>query len=279
MMLTPRPMRGAITIKYTEINNFDKVGALNEERGRRQVTIEILKSIARHGQVFTLEQLHRQTGTPKSVLSVMLSRWEDRGFVERIERGKYLIIPLASEKGKYTLHEFVIASHLVRPSAIAYWSALHYHGLTEQIPMTVFVQTTARKKNNQLEVFGVDYRIVRVKPEKFFGFAKEWIEETQVTVTDREKTLDRLPRQTRIRGRDRRGCKGAGERIAGPRDPEPVRPDDREQRCCPEARLSERAYGNSTGSAAPDIQELPPPRSYDAAPGRERSEVAAGHQH
>jgi len=153
------------------------------------VTIEILKSIARNGQVFTLEQLHRQTEIPKSVLSVMLSRWEDRGFVERIERGKYLIIPLESEKGKYTLHEFVIASHLVRPSAIAYWSALHYHGLTEQIPITVFVQTTARKKKNQLEVFGVDYRIVRVKPEKFFGFKKEWIEETPVTVTDREKTV------------------------------------------------------------------------------------------
>jgi len=153
------------------------------------VTIEILKSIARNGQVFTLEQLHRQTEIPKSVLSVMLSRWEDRGFVERIERGKYLIIPLESEKGKYTLHEFVIASHLVRPSAIAYWSALHYHGLTEQIPITVFVQTTARKKKNQIEVFGVDYRIVRVKPEKFFGFKKEWIEEISVTVTDREKTV------------------------------------------------------------------------------------------
>lgn len=182
-------MASAITIMYTEINNFDKVGVLNVERERRHVTIEILKSIARHGQVFTLEQLHRQTEIPKSVLSVMLSRWEDRGFVERIERGKYLIIPLASEKGRYTLHEFVIASHLVRPSAIAYWSALHYHGLTEQIPTTVFVQTTARKKNSQLEVFGVNYRIVRVKPEKFFGFAKEWIEETPVTVTDREKTV------------------------------------------------------------------------------------------
>ena len=119
----------------------------------------------------------------------MLSRWEDRGFVERIERGKYLIIPLESVKGKYTLHEFVIASHLVQPSAIAYWSALHYHGLTEQIPITVFVQTTARKKKNQLEVFGVDYRIVRVKPEKFFGFKKEWVEETPIIVTDREKTV------------------------------------------------------------------------------------------
>ena len=188
-MLTPLPCEGTITMKYTEINNFDKVGVLNVERERRHVTIEILKSIARNGQVFTLEQLHRQTEIPKSVLSVMLSRWEDRGFVERIERGKYLIIPLESEKGRYTLHEFVIASHLVRPSAIAYWSALHYHGLTEQIPITVFVQTTARKKKNQLEVFGVDYRIVRVKPEKFFGFKREWIEEIQVTVTDREKTL------------------------------------------------------------------------------------------
>lgn len=174
---------------YTEINNYDKVGVLHEDGEGKAVTIEILKSIARDGQVFTLEQLHRRTQIPKNVLSVMLSRWEDRGFVERIERGKYLIIPLASEKGRYTLHEFVIASHLVQPAAIAYWSALHYHGLTEQIPATVFVQTTARKKNNRIEVFGVDYRIVRLKPEKFSGLRKEWIEEIPVAVTDREKTV------------------------------------------------------------------------------------------
>ena len=182
-------MASTITTMYTEINNFDKVGVQNEEHERQHVTIDILKSIGRYGQVFTFEQLYRQTDIPKSMLSVMLSRWEERGFVERIERGKYLIIPLASEKGKYTLHEFVIASHLVQPSAIAYWSALHYHGLTEQIPATVFVQTTARKKNSQLEVFGVNYRIARVKPEKFFGLEKEWIEETPVTVTDKEKTV------------------------------------------------------------------------------------------
>jgi len=153
------------------------------------MTIEILKSIARNGPVFTLDQLHWKTEIPKNVLSVTLSRWQERGFVERIERGKYLIIPLESEKGRYTLHEFVIASHLIQPSAIAYWSALNYHGLTEQIPTTVFIQTTARKKSSQIEVFGVNYRIVRVKPEKFFGLKKEWIEETPVTITDREKTV------------------------------------------------------------------------------------------
>ena len=80
------------------------------------------------------------------MLWVILSRMEEKGFIERIEKGKYLIIPLGSEKGKYTLHEFVIASYLVEPYAISYWSALHHYGLTEQIPTTVFVQTPARKK-------------------------------------------------------------------------------------------------------------------------------------
>jgi len=37
------------------------------------------------------------------MLWVILSRMEEKGFIERIEKGKYLIIPLGSEKGKYTL--------------------------------------------------------------------------------------------------------------------------------------------------------------------------------
>jgi predicted transcriptional regulator of viral defense system len=65
---------------------------------------------------------------------------------ERIEKGKYLTIPLGAKKGGYTINEFVIGSQLVKPAVIAYWSALNYHWFTEQIPNTVFIQTTARKK-------------------------------------------------------------------------------------------------------------------------------------
>ena len=109
--------------------------------------------------------------------------------LDRRYLGKYLIIPLGSEKGKYTLHEFVIASYLVNPYAISYWSALHHYGLTEQIPTTVFVQTPARKSKSAMEIFGVNYQIVRVREEKFFGIRKEWIEETSVGITDKEKTI------------------------------------------------------------------------------------------
>ncbi|OPX65740.1 hypothetical protein [Methanoregula sp. PtaB.Bin085] len=153
------------------------------------MTIEILKSMAKENQVFSFAQLYEKTHIKKEMLWVILSRMEEKGFIERIEKGKYLIIPLGSEKGKYTLHEFVIASYLVEPFAISYWSALHHYGLTEQIPNTVFVQTPARKKKNQMEIFGVNYQIVRVKEEKFFGVRKEWIEETPISITDKEKTI------------------------------------------------------------------------------------------
>jgi len=153
------------------------------------MTIEILKTMAKENQVFSFAQLYEKTHIKKEMLWVILSRMEEKGFIERIEKGKYLIIPLGSEKGKYTLHEFVIASYLVEPFAISYWSALHHYGLTEQIPNTVFVQTPARKKKSQMEIFGVNYQIVRVKEGKFFGVRKEWIEETPISITDKEKTI------------------------------------------------------------------------------------------
>ena len=45
-----------------------------------------------------------------------------------------MIIPLGAEKGKYTLNEFIIGSLLVTPYSVAYWSALNFYGMTEQIP-------------------------------------------------------------------------------------------------------------------------------------------------
>ena len=122
-------------------------------------------------------------------LRVILSRMEADGLVERLERGKYLVIPLSARKGGYTLNEFVIGSELVEPHAISYWSALNYHGLTEQIPNTVFVQTTSRKKKRDLNVFGVRYLIIKISESKFFGVEKVWIDNVSINITDKEKTI------------------------------------------------------------------------------------------
>jgi len=150
--------------------------------------ISLLEELAKR-KIFTIDDAKEISGIDKKILKVILLRLERRGWIERIEKGKYMIIPLGSKKGEYTLNEFLIGSLLVQPCIISYWSALNYYGFTEQIPSTVFIQTTSRKKKQEIEIFGVRYKIIRVNREKIFGIEKTWIEEEQITITDKEKTI------------------------------------------------------------------------------------------
>ncbi len=174
--------------------------------------INPIDKLAKLGNRFTFKGAQKALGTGYDITKVILSRLEKKGRIERVEKGKYIIIPLGAEKGKYTLHEFVIGAMLVKPYSVAYWSALHYYGLTEQIPMTVFIQTTARKKRQKLKILEVNYQIVRVKESKFFAFKTEWIEDSRVKITDKEKTvLDCLDKP--------KHCGGIIEAIKALRDP------------------------------------------------------------
>ena len=159
------------------------------QRKRGKSITSHIKNLMIDRKLITIEEMLRNHKSERKSLYVALSRLQKKGRIERIEKGKYMIIPLGAEKGKYTLNEFVIGSLLVKPYTIAYWSALHYYGLTEQIPNTVFIQTTTRKKNQIIEIFGVRYKIVKIKETKFFGIKKTWIEETQINITDKEKTI------------------------------------------------------------------------------------------
>ncbi len=149
----------------------------------------LLDKLAQMGQTFTINEALEASELKRESLRVILSRLEKKGWIERIEKGKYMLIPVGSEKGKYTLDEFVLASTLVKPYCVGYWSALNYHGFTEQIPTTVFVQTTSRKRWREKKIFGVDFKIVNLKKEKFFGKETFWSGGEKVNITDKEKTI------------------------------------------------------------------------------------------
>lgn len=109
-------------------------------------------------------------------------------WLDRLKSGTYLIVPLvAGETGEYTEHEFVIASHLADPMYISYWTALNYHGLTEQVPMTVFAATTNQVPDRNIH--GVGYTFVTVAAAKFFGYDSLAVDAHQVNVASVEKTL------------------------------------------------------------------------------------------
>ena len=156
----------------------------------------MLDKLARNGEIFTVDDPKKASGAKDEVVWVMLSRLEREGWIERLERGKYMIIPLGGKKGGYTVNEYIVASNLVDPYCISYWSALNYHGLTDQIPQTVLVQTTSRTKKRITNILGIDFQIVTLTQNKFFGIGKHWIEGKKISITNAEKTtvdcLDKL---------------------------------------------------------------------------------------
>lgn len=119
-----------------------------------------------------------------------LERLQSKGWIRRIRRGRFAVVPLSSGQDRSPqLHEFVVAMELVSPAVIAYWSALNHHGMTEQLPRTVFVATDHPVRRQPGDVLGVTYKIVSLRPDKVFGVIKDWIDEIPFSVTDREKTI------------------------------------------------------------------------------------------
>lgn len=151
---------------------------------------EFLITFAAKGKgIFTVEQAREFWGDPAYTTNV-LGRLENGGWLRRVERGTYVIVPLeAGPDRAWSESALVLASYLIEPAAIAYWSALHYWQMTEQIPRTVFVQSTSRKHQRKKEVLGVPYRFVTVVESKFFGVLEQTIDGQSISITDREKTL------------------------------------------------------------------------------------------
>ncbi|MBI4208979.1 MAG: hypothetical protein HY538_04655 [Deltaproteobacteria bacterium] len=164
--------------------------------------LELIRKLVGEGDlIFTVDRaraLAPAVGLSNSYVSEALHHLAKGGWVVRLHRGLYAIA--STVPGVTPAHDFEIAMALVNPAAISHWSALHHHGLTEQVPRTVFVLTTTDTEIPRLRgkriagrsgypMSHTTYQFVRVKPERFFGTEKVWIGETRVTITDPERTL------------------------------------------------------------------------------------------
>jgi predicted transcriptional regulator of viral defense system len=165
--------------------------------------VELVRKLAAQGDhIFSTgraREIAREVGLSADYVRQSLHHLTKSGWLVRLRKGLYAISPTVP--GVTPVHEFEIAMHLVEPAAIGLWSALHWHGLTDQVPAKVFVLTTtncpvprARGRKARLAVGGYPvgdtiYRFIQVKPERFFGTEKVWIGDARVTITDPERTL------------------------------------------------------------------------------------------
>ena len=155
--------------------------------------------------IFTLKEampVASRLGISEPYLRELLSRLVAGNWLIRLRNGLYA--GTGTLPGGGEIHSFAIATHLVTPSAISHWSAMSYHGLTEQIPQVVTAFTPKRfmtpdmrtsekqpsRSKQAWEIDGVRYEFTITKPEFYFGIQEVWIDQNfKVPITDKERTM------------------------------------------------------------------------------------------
>ena len=128
---------------------------------------------------FDMNDIESRFGHSFKNLNEILENLTAKGVLVRIERGIYVLNNYHNIRA--------LATFSCAGSAIAYWSALHHHGLTERFSNTVFVKTTRRKR--ETEILGTAVKYVTVKENKHLGITKEGYGDDSFSVTDVAMTL------------------------------------------------------------------------------------------
>ena len=129
--------------------------------------------------IFTLEEIKTIASSEFKNINEIIENLVHKKLLSRIERGKYCRYNFRDEN--------VIGCKLSEGSAIGYWSSLNKHGLTEQFPNSIFIQTTKRK--SEKSVFGVSYKFIQISKFKMTGIEQLGYGNHSYQMTDVEKTI------------------------------------------------------------------------------------------
>jgi len=144
---------------------------------------------AKEKRVFSIEDAIPYWSSPHQARKA-LSRLQRNGWIERLERGLYLIVPLeAGPERRWTEDPLVLAAQMAPEGVIAYWTASHYWGMTEQVPRTTFVQITNRRSRPKISLLGMRFQFVTIVWRKLFGETRQSGDGMEFKITDREKTI------------------------------------------------------------------------------------------
>ena len=127
-------------------------------------------------------------GLNRAETGKLLYRLAAKCWVQRLERGKYRLIPLeAGPEAQWAEHEYLVAAALIQPYYLAYATALSYYGYSERQPRPVWIATTRRKR--PVTIQGSTYRFVTVGENKFFGYTTLTLLDQPVQMAEREKAI------------------------------------------------------------------------------------------
>jgi predicted transcriptional regulator of viral defense system len=126
----------------------------------------------------------------RSSVNLTLSRLARKGWLRRLRRGVYAVVPLSSHSTEHPVEDpLAVAMQLFAPCYISGWSAAQHWGLTDQIFNSVVVYSARPQRRGTQVVAGVTYRVRRVRNEAIFGTARVWSGPAAIQMADVHRTV------------------------------------------------------------------------------------------
>ena len=127
---------------------------------------------------------------PKERVSKLLPYLASSGWLKRIKRGTYLLIPLeARSPTDWTENDWVIAAKIFDPAYIGGWSAANHWGFTDQLFNSTVVFTTHKVRNRNIQLGEFSFVVRTVKDSRFYGLQTMWKDQSKVMVSDPTRTI------------------------------------------------------------------------------------------
>lgn len=144
--------------------------------------------VVKYGQIVTFENIFSQAQSQWDYKQTknLLTKLVKNGWLIRIKRGLYAISEM-STRGFLSVSPYRVANLLVQDSYVSFESALHYHGMFDQL--TKGVKSVSLKAYHTTALQGIEYRFVKTKPEYYFGWQEAAVENSTVRIATVEKAL------------------------------------------------------------------------------------------
>lgn len=144
---------------------------------------------ASHGTL-TVQDTARVLGIDTTAAARLLSNWRAQGWIQRVRRGLYVLVPLgASGRVGVVADPWILIAQAFAPCYIGGWSACEHWDLTEQIFREVVVVTSKPVRPRRGEIGGIGYLARVVAAKQLFGTRRVWRDKTPVDVSDPSRTI------------------------------------------------------------------------------------------
>lgn len=119
----------------------------------------------------------------------LVFRLKRKKILARIKPGVYVFSPLESGPEGRAIDDFLVPAFLFprKNYYIGYSTLFNYYGFTEQIFQTIYVLNTASCKERL--VCGIAYKFIRIPQNRFYGLETIKIQDTDVIISSKERTL------------------------------------------------------------------------------------------